>query len=77
MNNGKNEEEKKEKQGIIQSRDTKLILSEQKKPSLATTSIAFYCNYTEMSIYHARFCPRDLSDSDFVGLKIRVEALVF
>ena len=44
------------------------------KASLATFLIAFYCKYTEISIYHARFCLRDLSNSIFVGLKIGVDA---
>ena len=41
---------------------------------METFSIAFYCKYSEISIYHARFCSEDLSYSIFVGLKIGVDA---
>ena len=44
------------------------------KSSLETFSIALYCKFAEISIYHARFCLKHLSDSVIVGLKIGVDA---
>ena len=44
------------------------------KSSLKTFSLAFYCQYTENSIYHARCCSKGLSDSIFVGLTIGADA---
>ena len=67
MKNGKNRGEIEEKQGIIQSKETK---SDQKpeKASSGTFSIAFHCKHAEIVIYNAKlFSIRDsffFSDSE-------------
>ena len=55
--------EKEEKLGIIQSKGTKFAQPET--TSLQTLSIAFYCKYTSILIYHAKQICRTqfLSDS--------------
>ena len=70
MKNSKNKGEKEGKQKIIQSKETKLDqkgLGSQKKSLLQTFWIAFYFKDTEILIYHARFCSKNLLDSIFVG----------
>ena len=63
MKNSKKRGEIEEKQGIIQSEET--IFEQPEKTLFGTFSIAFHCKYAEIVIYHARLCPRDLSDLFF------------
>ena len=61
MKNGKNEEEKQGKTRNDTVKRDKIC------------NIFLYCKYTEITIYHARFSPKALSNSVFVGLKIGVD----
>ena len=80
MKNSNNRGKKERKSRNQKVKRDKIRSKTNGQPEIATLETflnAFYCKYAEISIYHARFCSKDLSDLIFVELKIVVGAMAF